>query len=134
MTRGFLKSIADYISDDTFRDDDIALLSNRNGISIGVDESGNDYLIVYDKIQYFQSKYHNFYALLSELSRCSIEEFASTKVERDMQYLQDAYNNQYGFYIDDCGEYCGLQTLDEFVRRCDRMRKYYIGVTFDYHF
>ena len=48
-----------------------------------------------------------------------------------MEFLDQAVEDQFGFYVDADGE---LMTFDAFIRRCAINEKYYIGGTIDYNF
>ena len=124
----FLNSHADYVADSD-RDEDIEWLSSYGdkGIFFDKDEHG-EFLIVTDKISYFARKYERFKAELEKVNAMSLEQFS--KDWSSLWSLKDAYEEKYGFYIDENDD---LMSLDSFVRTCRTDVKYYIGGTVDYH-
>lgn len=124
----FIESIADYVSADCNRDDDIKWLKDCTpGFTLGKDENG-EYFIINSKEEYFKPAFEGFKKALEKLHDISIEQFMEYV---DIYGLNSYYEDKYGFYIDIDDE---LQTLDEFVRGCDNGEKYYIGGTVDYHY
>ena len=124
----FLRSIADYVNDNTDRDDDIDwLISCVQGIDFGKDEFG-EYFIIRNKCDYFERSFIEFKDTMLKMN-CTLEEFS--KGLPQMYLIQNAYNDEYGFYADVDGE---LLTFDSFIRLCVTDEKYYIGKTIDYHY
>ena len=125
----FVGEIADYVNENTDRDDDIKWLKDCcNGFIFGEDEDG-EYFIVESKEEYFKEKFERFMEALDKIKSCTLEDFARGFFE--MWTLKDAYEDKFGFYVDADGE---LMNLDDFVRGCAKNEKYYIGATIDYHF
>ena len=91
-------------------------------------------ITVTSKKEYFEEKLEKFRALAEELSTITQDEFMSSKSSYKFSDLEDLYNNKYSFYIDDNDEYCGLTTLDSWVRYSEENKTYYIGSIFDYHY
>ena len=132
----FLNSVADYVNEDTNRNDDIKWLQScygNKGLSFGQDDNGK-YFIVEDKAKYFETNFEEFKKALVELSNITIDDFISDKGGMDLYRLKSSYDDEFGFYIDDGGEYYGLTTFDSFMRDANTGEKYYIGATIDYHF
>lgn len=124
----FTYQIADYVDDNTDRNEDIKRLSEcYNCLTFSADENG-EFFIVDSKEKYFKSSFEQFTDALKKIQTYSLEDFATGIGE--MWTLQHAYEDKHGFYIDADGE---LMTLDSFVRRCATGEKYYIGATIDYH-
>lgn len=124
----FTNSIADYVSDDCDRDEDIKWLKGCvNGISFGADDNG-EYFIVESKELYFEKSFIAFKEVLDKLNKYTLSDFSQGIFE--IYHLNISYEDKYGFYIDADGE---LMTLDEFVRGCVEKEKYYLGGTCDYH-
>ena len=131
----FTNSVADYVNGDTDRADDIEWLKScydNSGLSFGADENG-EYFIVEDKTKYFADKLETFQANLKELSAITLDDFAISKYDMQMYRLKEAYEDKYGFYVDDDGGW-GMNTLDACIRYSENGTKYYIGATIDYHF
>lgn len=130
----FTNSVADYVNGDTNRADDIKRLKScydNSGLSFGVDNDG-EYFIVEDKTKYFANKLEIFQAILKELSSITLDDFISDKCGVQMYRLKEAYEDKYGFYVDNEG--WGMTSLDACIRYTENGTKYYIGATIDYHF
>ena len=130
----FLGSVADYVSEDRDRADSIEWFKacyNDAGLSFGVDKDGA-YFIVEDKSKYFASKLEIFQATLKELSAITLDDFITEKYSMQMYRLKAAYEDKYGFYVDNDG--WGMTPLDACIRYSENGTKYYIGATLDYHF
>ena len=125
----FINSIADYVSDDTNRTEDLDWLTSYvKGIVVSDDEDG-EFLIVTDREKYFKNAFEDFKKVIDEIKNCTIKEFS--KGLHNMWRIIHTYEDKYGFYVDADGE---LITLDNFVRTCALNEKYYIGATLDYHY
>ena len=123
----FTGSIADYVMNSNDREGDISwLLSYSNGAL----KRKGDKIIVADKAKYFEDKYKSFIKGLEKLSNASFEDFQKPF---NIYSLESLVENKYGFYIEDCGEWGGLTTFDEFMRRVENSDEFYIGATLDYH-
>lgn len=130
----FTNSVADYVDGDTDRGDDIQWLKEcyeEKGISFGTDDGG-EYFIIEDKAKYFTVNFESFQRALKELSESTFDDFVSGKSRVLLYRLKEAYNDKFGFYVDE--EKCGLETLDDFIRYAVIGVKYYIGATIDYHY
>lgn len=123
----FLNRVADYVVDSDDRNEDIEWLSCVRGITVGKDENG-EYCVVDSKEEYFKMTFEVFKTTLDVIKDCTLEEFA--KGISEMWKLQNAYEDEFGFYVDVNGD---LMPFDSFVRRCTTGEKYYIGGTLDYH-
>lgn len=126
----FIGSIADYISENCYRDEDLKWFedcSEQKGIEFGVDENG-EYFIVLNKQKYFENSFHKFMTTIDKIKNYTIDDFVNGFNE--MWHLKNAYEDKYGFYIDADGE---LMTFDNFIRDCAMEEKFYIGGTIDYH-
>lgn len=131
----FTREIADYVDDDVDRESDIEWLLNCYD---GVFERNGNQIKVVNKIKYFEKKYDEFIRLLNELKYMPIEAFAGNETEKcqtsyKMYSLESAYNEKFGFYVDDCGEWAGLDTFDSFMRTTENGNVYYVGGVVDYH-
>ena len=129
----FLNRIADYVNDDTDRQDDIEWLKtccSDDGISFGEDKDGA-FLIIEDKHKFFEKSFARFQECLSNLLNKTLDDFISYSMSMDMYRLNNSYNDDCGFYTYHDGE---LVTFDEFVRYYKTNTKYYFGATIDYHY
>ena len=130
----FINSVADYVNENTNRDEDIMWLKDcyeKQGVSFGKDDNG-EYFVVEDKAKYFESKFENFQKALKEMSEKTLGDFIVGATDMLMYRIKDSYENKFGFYVED-GD-CGLTTFDNFMRSATDGEKYYIGATIDYHF
>ena len=129
----FTNKVADYVDGDTERDSDIEWLKDcygNKGLSFGQDDNG-EYFVVEDKAKYFEANFEEFQQELKELLEKTFDDFMGRRVS--LYRLESLYDDEFGFYIDDNGEYCGLTTFDDFMRCVTVDTKYYIGATIDYH-
>jgi hypothetical protein len=124
----FTNEIADYVDEYTDRSNDIEWLKNHaKGFVFGVDDNG-EYFVVKDKGEYFERNFNKFMEVINNIKDITIEDF--TKGISNMWTLKNAYEDEFGFYVNADGE---TMTLDSFVRGCAMDAKYYIGATIDYH-
>jgi hypothetical protein len=132
----FTNSVADYVDDDTNRDDDIEWLKDcyeKKGLYFGQDDNG-EYFIVEDKTKFFEANFEKFQKELKELSEKTLDDFMGGEGNMSLYRLKSSYDDEFGFYIDDDGEYHGVATFNRFMRCATVGTKYYIGATIDYHF
>lgn len=126
---GFVGRIADYVSDSDV-ESDLNWLGRSSGLEVDVESKT---IIIKSKEKYFARKFKDFKANLKELSKLDINKFTTMESDFMMFHLKTCYENEYGFYMDDDGEYHGLTTLDHWVRISKENVPYYVGATFDYH-
>lgn len=128
----FTKSVADYVIDSDYRDEDLKWLEDcyeNQGIEFGKDDNG-EYLIIKSKHKYFENSFTKFMETINKIKNYTIDDFINGFFE--MWHLKNAYEDKYGFYTD--VEDYGLITMDEFVRKFSENVKFYIGGTLDYHY
>lgn len=124
----FTREIADYVDDDTNREEDIKwLISCCDGLILHKDDKG-EYFIVKNKEAYFAKKFERFTQTIDKIKDYTLKDFTEGFFE--MWGLKDAYEDKFGFYVDADGE---VMNFDSFVRACAKDEKYYIGGTIDYH-
>lgn len=128
----FLNEHADYVAESN-REDDIKWLKEvaYKGIEFGEDEYG-EFLVVTSKTDYFAKKFTRFTTDLEDISKMALTDFASARAS--IWKLEDAFEDKYGFYIDDTSQFGEFSTFDRFIRICNENTKYYIGGTMDYHY
>lgn len=125
----FLHSVADYVTDDCDRNEDIEWLQNAtNGISFGKDEYG-EYLVIESKAEYFEQAFTRFKELLNDIKYCTIEDFA--KGIQEVYIMKNIHEEKWGFYVEINDE---LMPFDNFIRAYNVQDKFYIGGTVDYHY
>lgn len=128
----FTHSIADYVNEDCYRDEDLKWLEDcydKKGIKFGVDNHG-EYLIIESKVKYFDEAYKRFKKLLERISECDITHFIDGINE--FWSLKNVYEERFGFYMQTDDD--GPITIDSFVRTYPENVKVYIGGTIDYHY
>ena len=124
----FVGPIADYLSDNNDRNDDINWLLRYIGPhEIEYDEEENS-IIFSDNfaVNYFENRFKKF---KDSAEKITLKEFSEGfhSVYKIQQYLEEIY----GFYVFDFDE--GVRTFDSFIREVQPGVKYYIGGTVDYH-
>lgn len=127
----FTYSIADYVSDDCDREDDINWLieSDLEDIASVI---GDKLIFTSNTRSYFKSNYDTFIRAAKELSEVTIDNFIEGHtVSTPLYRLKKSFDDGYGFYVYRDNN---LWTLDEFMRTVKDGEIYYIGGTVDYHF
>ena len=133
----FVPSIADYTDD-----------LNEEEVKNCIDWFINIYLkdivtcedgkiTIINKEKYFEKKYTKFKDKINALQNTTFKQFIGEEMSNlhmDIMSAKAAYIDEYSIYIDDNGEYSGLETLDEFMRRSKNGDVFYIGNVIDYHF
>jgi len=133
----FVGEVADYVNENTDRNDDIEWLKccyeNVEGIIID-----NGTITITDKKKYFEKKFEKFKEQLNKLeTETTLEAFAKAdRTYYDFSYTLwelkcAAEGDKFGFYVYDTQD--GLYRFDDFVRYYDENVPYYIGATIDYH-
>ena len=126
---------ADYVSlqeSETDINSDLEWLKTAtHGLEI---DTQNKTIKILSKKEYFEERHEKFQELAEELSNTLLEDFSNGKINMKMYDLESYYEDKYGFYIDDSNEYCGLTSLDDWVRNAEENKIYYVGSIFDYHF
>lgn len=130
----FVPSIADYVVKVADVEDDYKWLSQfTEGIKVETKDNIT-ILIIVSKEKYFEKSFDDFQERIEKFSNYTLDEFMNTKSDFDMYDLKSAYNNKYGFYVDDNDEYFGITTFDDFMRNVNDGDVYYLSNVFDYHF
>lgn len=134
----FLGPVADYISDDTQRDEDIdwlneVLFNSMNDVDLFEINKELGYIVFKKgfKESYFEASFNKLKELVAKLE---LSDFIKHSNSRFNPYiLENLIEDKFGFYIYlDC--YGGfLNTLDDFLRGAELDTKYYFGATLDYH-
>lgn len=130
----FTREIADYVMEDKNPEASLEWLGKHSGLSV---DATAKTVTVTSKEAFFKDAFAMFSKAVAELSTITIEQFAyaNRDVADAVYYLKQAYDDKFAFYVEDCGEYAGLITLDEWVRNVAMEgRAYYIGGSLDYHF
>lgn len=126
----FVGPIADYVSSDCDRKEDIRFLLElykEHGIQYEEDEQGNSYLVFSDsfKKNYFENRFNK---IANDLSNMTLEQFASDY--STVYKISNAIEDKFGFYV----YFDHPETFDSFVRCLTPGTRYYIGGTVDYHY
>ncbi|SDG49155.1 hypothetical protein SAMN04244560_02440 [Thermoanaerobacter thermohydrosulfuricus] len=126
---GFVGIIADYVSEDVNKEEEINYFITYLG-KYGIIYNSEEQSIVFPegfKAKYFSERFLKLKKIIEDLI---IEEFStdSTKV----WILKNLIEEKYGIYIYHKGSW---RTFDEFVRyNLKEGQEYYIGTVLDYHF
>ena len=100
----------------------------------GIAINGDTFTIT-DKSVYFKDYYINFKKNLKLLSSVNEDDFISDNytVDGNMHSLNKEYNDRYGIYVDDKGDYFSMTTLARFLRHYNNGDTFQIGGLVDYH-
>jgi hypothetical protein len=127
----FTNEIADYVSDEVDRLEDISLLRNRLNDIVTFDADTFS-LLPNGKKKYFSAAYQTFTEARDKTLGLDLSEFASGKILSELiRKMMDSYCEQFSFYVSLEDE---IITLDEFIRGAENGQTYHIGTTLDYHF
>lgn len=134
----FVGEIADYVDDMTDRESDIDWLKMHLENTGSAKFDGDKFTIV-NKAEYFKPKLKEFLSAMKQIVADLNDDQAvfydgGYKFDLSVYNMQSAYEDKFAFYVDDNGEYAGLETLDSFMRRVNNGDTFYIGATIDYHF
>jgi len=136
----FIGSVADYVSSDCNREDDVRnlrdLLVNLRAARFGIDKSYahiSFVLMPNGKEAYFTKAYEDFVAARQKTMAMGLAEFASgSAFAKSVRIMNSSYNSEFEYYVSaDEGE---IITLDDFIRKAEIGKWYYIGGTLDYHY
>ena len=130
----FIGAIADYVNGDTDREADIEWIKgcyDNKGLSFGTDDAG-EYFVVTDKAKYFAERFEMFQETIKELSKFTLDDFASNRSRMQMCTLESIYDDEFAFYVD--GDDTGLETFYSCIRSSSNGTKFYIGATIEYHY
>ncbi len=134
----FLYTVADYVAEDEDHAHSLAwfkeiLSPGAPHIDYFTDEKGEGLILREGFFQaYFSAEYTEFVDALRKLSEsASPDAFANDSLSLPMYNLNAAYDDKYGFYIQN--DDTGLCTLNRFLRQARMDTPYYIGGTVDYH-
>lgn len=127
----FLGGIADYVTEDTDREEDIEwLLDCLGGMPFTYNEEEQSLIFHRGfKEAYFRNDYDKFVEMMKYLT---MEKFMDQNFVFDVNMLLD---NKYGFYfyVSYPYGYYELMTMNKFVRVLREEEKYFLGGTLDYH-
>ena len=131
----FVGSIADYVSGDNDREEDITHLRDRlQDLKTAIFNKDNSFLISPNgKNEYFKSAYSKFIEAVKKASDISLETFSSGVECGPLLYdIKTNYCDKFYWYV--CTEDFDTIPLDEFMRSVEPGEKYYIGGVLDYHY
>lgn len=124
----FLGAIADYVDDDTNREEDIQwLLSGFENMPVEYDEEESSIIFLEGfKETYFKERFKQFKKAVNNMT---LEDFLDSY---EVHKIESLLKDRFGFYVHEDN---WTMPLDEFVRRLlIEGQKYYFGSTIDYHF
>ena len=136
----FIASIADYVSSDCNREDDVRnlrdRLTNLKAARFGIDEHYAHISFVVlpgGKESYFAGAYEAFVTAREKTLDMGLTDFATgAAFAEPVRLMGDSFDSEFGYYVS-VGE-DEIITLDEFIRDAEIGTRYYIGGTLDYHY
>lgn len=146
---GFVGYIADYVGniDKKYWKDNWDWLANY---AKGAIEIKDGKLTIINRKEYFASKYAEFKKNVEQAATINFEQFMShdygieltgptgntykASASSLVANINYTFNDKYGFYVDDNGEYYGMETFDSFMRWVNDGDVFYLGSVIDYHF
>lgn len=135
---GFVGRIADYVDelDTDGQLESIRWLAETPGIRVNNIGDATATITIVDKKAYFAGKLAEFQNALKELEKTNLENFIANSgtVDYGVWQMSEAYEDTFGFYVDDYDEQFGIISFDKFMRKADEGNVWYIGAVIDYHF
>ena len=124
----FIGSIADYVDEDTNRDEDIQWLVDcyeKYGMEYNKEEG---YVVFKEdfKENYFRERFKLFKEAVDELT---FEDFAYD-MRANLYKVRSLMEDRFSFYVYFIDYW---MTFDRFVRQLEKGKKYYLGATINYH-
>lgn len=108
------------------------LFRHCDGITVNRDDSGDYFLQIKDKEDYFFGQFKLWKKSLKELMKLNLDDFTAPdgKLRSEMKRLNTKYSDSYGCYIQSDNSFT---TLNDFVRNAKPDKKYYIGGAVTYN-
>jgi hypothetical protein len=132
----FTSSIADYVSTDNDRTEDIKWLrAQLEPEDVAVfDDTGDSFIVSPGgKEAYFSRSYKVFVEARAKSMSMGLTEFASgSDFGCAMWTMKNSYDDKFSFYVS--SDEFGTISLDEFIRGAEVGTRYFIGGTLDYHY
>lgn len=130
----FVGDIANYVSGNTNRDEEIKYLCEsfvKNHIAVFSDD--NSFRILSDgKTNYFKTAFERCIETIKLASEMTLEEFADAKKSFTLILdINNSYCNKFSDYV--YSDVFGTIPLDEFIRKSIPGVQYYIGGILKYH-
>lgn len=131
---GFVGRVADYVSEIEHPEPEYESLRKALGEAAEFADEGS--FRVANPKKMFEKKHERFLEIAEKLSKTSLDDFASGKIDMDVFRLNEEYEDKYAYYVDDGDEWFGIVPLDEFVRGCAEKtdQVWHLGAVFDYHY
>jgi len=131
----FVGSVADYVSSDNDRDEDIqdlrSCFEKRKAAQFNTNGPIVSFIILPGgKEAYFAKPYEEFTAAIDEIMELGLREFACGEFDSLVWKMQESYCSKYNFYLSIDDE---VVPLAKFIRDAVIGTRYYIGGTLDYH-
>ncbi len=132
----FVGSIADFVSSDNDRTEDIKSLAERLK-NVAVFADGDTFTILPDgREAYFSDAFKVFAAARDQIRSMGLKEFADgAGMGQALWKMKSAFCEDFSFYVSpDAEDGLDVIPLDEFIRNAEIGTKYYVGGTLDYHY
>ena len=138
----FVGSVAEYVSGDNDRSEDIRCLRDRltnlRVARFGIDKSYSriSFVILPEgKERYFSHAYERFVEARKKTIEMGLPEFASGVVFAGLAHqMESAFCEKFAFYVSQNENEFDIVPLDEFIRGAEVGQRYYIGGVLDYHY
>jgi hypothetical protein len=128
----FTDSIADYVSGEVNRAADIKWFRDRLAGIAAFDTLDSFVIVPGGREAYFTRAYESFVAAREKTVKLGLAEFASNgEFDGLMHQMRNAFCGKYEFYVS--SDEFDTIPLDDFIRKAEIGRRYYIGGTLDYH-
>ena len=130
----FVGNIADYVSDDVDRAEEILNLRQYfESMKVAEFSEDNSFKLLTDgKVKYFKTEFKRFSESVKKAADVNLEEFASGAKCEDLVFnIKSSYCDKFGWYVS--SEEFGTIPMDEFIRSAEPGKRYYIGGVLDYH-
>ena len=132
----FTNSVADYVSDDNDRAEDIEQLrSSLEDRKVAIFDNDSFVIQPGGKEIYFLAAYEAFIKARDQTLEMGLKEFAADDdmfgFSMSLWAMNNAYCSKFEFYVS--SDEFGTIPIDDFIRRAEAGVQYYIGATIDYH-
>lgn len=131
----FVGSVADYVSGDLNRDNEIAGFKKsltENKVALFHDSDCFS-ILPEGKESYFKNAYEQFNKAAKKAASVSLEAFAASDECSSLVYvINGSFCEKFGLYVS--SDEFETIPLDEFIRYAEPEERYYIGNVLDYHY
>lgn len=129
----FVGAVADYVSNDADREEEIELLRKTlEKTQIAAFKEDDSFILLPNaKKTYFRDAYIRFIRAVGAVISATLEEFMAKEISDKMFAINQSFSDKFGKYVS--SDEFGTVTFDEFMRKAEIGKRYYIGGVVDYH-